>query len=84
MDKRSETISFRCPAELAEALKYLAVARDKTLSDLMCRIATDYVSEEHRLWSDLSRAFVGWKDLPGKPGTSHSDLSISTEGRADA
>ena len=68
MDKRTATISSRVPADLEHQLQMIAVARNVSLSDLICHRLLEFVEEERRRYLQYRAAFEGAPDLPGQPG----------------
>lgn len=68
MDKRTETVSFRLPESLYRQLQAIALARDVTLSDLVCTAMAEEVERARVAYLRLRPAFEDRQDLPGTPG----------------
>ena len=73
MDKRTATVSSRIPAELELQVQSIALARDVTVSDLICSALAEVVERERRTYHRLRLAFEAEQDLPGLPsnGATH-------------
>lgn len=67
MDKRTATVSSRIPAELELQVQAIALARDVTVSDLICSALAEVVDRERRTYHRLRTAFEVGQDLPGLP-----------------
>jgi len=67
MDKRTATVSSRIPPELESQVQAIALARDVTVSDLICSALAEVVERERRTYHRLRSAFEDRQDLPGKP-----------------
>lgn len=67
MDKRTATVSSRIPAELELQVQAIALARDVTVSDLICSALAEVVDRERRTYHRLRTAFEVGQDLPGIP-----------------
>ena len=68
MDKRTATVSSRIPAELESQVQAIALARDVTVSDLICTALAEVVERERRTYHRLRSAFEERQDLPDIPG----------------
>lgn len=67
MEKRTATVSARIPADLEQKLHAVALARDTTLSDLICSALADLVEVERSRYLKLRPVFEQGQDIPGKP-----------------
>jgi hypothetical protein len=67
VEKRTATISSRVPSELEAQIQAIALARDVTVSDLICHALADLVECERRTYERLRPAFEAAPDLPGRP-----------------
>lgn len=67
MEKRTATVSARIPEGLEQQLHAVALARDTTLSDLICSALADLVEVERSRYLKLRPVFEQGQDIPGKP-----------------
>ena len=69
--KRTATVSFRCPPEQEARLQAIANAAGVTLSDLLCHLSSDYCERWSCAYHKLKQAFEANPDLPGRPESNH-------------
>lgn len=74
MDKRSDTMTFRLPNELKQAVEAIAIARDSTPSSVVCAAVAELVARERHVYLSLSRAFAGVEGVPSAPGEERADV----------
>ena len=64
-DIRSETVSARISESLLNEIHAIALARDTTVSDLICQSLEEVARRERRAYEKLRSVFGAHQDLPG-------------------